>query len=74
MKRLLRPGGLLFLAVPVGLDALAWNAHRIYGRKRLPLLLDGWRTVATYGFEEKMLDEGPLGRFDRQPTFVLTPE
>lgn len=74
LKRLLKPGGILFLSVPVGLDALVWNAHRIYGRKRLPRLLAGWRTLASYGFQDTMLDLGPLGRFDNQPVFVLTPE
>lgn len=54
-KRLMRPGGLLFLAVPVGRDCLVWNAHRIYGRTRLPLLLSDWEIVATFGFDKFLL-------------------
>ena len=26
--------GLLLLALPVGAEALIWNAHRVYGRRR----------------------------------------
>jgi hypothetical protein len=73
LKRMLKPGGALFLSVPVGPDVLVWNAHRIYGRKRLPRLLDGWRTLAAYDFQDAMLDLGPLGAYERQPVFVLTP-
>lgn len=54
--RILNPGGLLYLAVPLGLDKLVWNAHRIYGRARLPLLLKGWDVVARYGYEDALLD------------------
>ena len=71
MRQLLRPGGLLFLAVPVGRDALVWNAHRIYGPKRLPRLLEGWEQVAAFGFEESLFDR-PLGDY-AQPVFVLRP-
>lgn len=33
MKRLLKPGGLLYLGVPVGNDTLHYNAHRVYGQQ-----------------------------------------
>ena len=48
MKSILRPKGLLFLAVPVGRDTLVWNAHRIYGKIRLPKLLEGWKLLGTF--------------------------
>ena len=69
-KDLLKPGGLLLLAVPVGADAVVWNAHRIYGRKRLPLLLEGWEVVESFGFREELFD-GKLGDCGVQPVFVL---
>ncbi|MGE0607021.1 MAG: DUF268 domain-containing protein [Pirellulales bacterium] len=69
MRELLKPDGLLFLAVPVGRDALVWNAHRIYGRQRLPQLLGGWEQVASFGFEEALFDQ-PAGQY-AQPVFVL---
>lgn len=41
-KRVIKKGGLLFLAIPVGKDKLCFNAHRVYGHTRLPLMLAGW--------------------------------
>lgn len=38
-RSILKPGGLLFLTVPVGPDVLVFNLHRRYGPARLPLLL-----------------------------------
>ena len=70
IKKLLKPGGLLYLAIPVGQDAVTWNAHRVYGRKRLPLLFDGWNVVDRFGFAESLFDN-PLGKFTDQPVFVL---
>lgn len=46
---LLPPGGLLFLGIPTGsVDFVVWNAHRIYGRHRLRLLLQDWWEVVDY--------------------------
>jgi hypothetical protein len=36
---LLRPGGVLFLGVPLGRDEVQFNAHRIYGYRRLSVIL-----------------------------------
>ncbi len=38
-------GGLFFLTIPVGCDAVHKPWHRVYGRERLPLLLRGFETV-----------------------------
>lgn len=43
------PGGILFFGVPIGSDRLCWNAHRVYGSVRLPLLLENWDFLAAYG-------------------------
>jgi hypothetical protein len=67
--QLLQNGGIMFLAVPTGRDCLVWNAHRIYGPKRLPLLLDGWETLGRFGFS-RSLYQLPLGKY-KQPVFVL---
>lgn len=45
MAATVAPGGYLILSVPVGADLLAWNCHRVYGRKRLPMLLAGWTVM-----------------------------
>ena len=50
-KRMIKPNGLLFLAVPVGKDTLVWNSHRIYGKIRLPMLLKGWEVLDCFGVE-----------------------
>ena len=49
VKRVLSSDGTLFLSVPLGADAVAWNLMRRYGVLRLPLLLDGWETTKQYG-------------------------
>lgn len=71
MKSIIKPGGILFLAVPVAVDKIVWNAHRIYGHHRLPLLLAGWKVLAGYGISEQLLniDTGVHGKF--QPVLVL---
>lgn len=69
MQLVLKPGGLLFLSVPVGPDALVWNLNRIYGRLRLPLLLKGWEIVDTFGFSENLFEY--RGSQDHEPVFVL---
>lgn len=76
MKKTIRPGGLLFLAVPLGKDRVVWNAHRIYGRIRLPMLLKGWSVLESFGFSEKDLDaETNRGKkIHHQPIFVLKNE
>lgn len=73
-RELLEPGGTLFLSVPVGPDAVVWNAHRIYGPRRLPRLFAGWRQRAAYGFDERLFARGRLGDYSAQPVFVLEPE
>lgn len=65
--RLIRPGGLLFLSVPVGSDRVVFNPHRVYGRKRLPLLLKGWEAIAKFGLRDEDMD----GSGDIQPILVL---
>ena len=58
VKNMVKPGGLFFLQIPVGADALLWNATRIYGPARLLLLLAGWELVDTFGYQPQLLDRG----------------
>lgn len=67
-KHMLRPGGVLFLAVPIGRDLIAWNAHRVYGEKRFPLLIQNWQIVQSFGCE---IADFQKNRQDFQPVFVL---
>jgi len=69
-KKLIKKGGFLFLAVPVGKDCIVWNAHRIYGRIRLPMMLEGWELIECFGFDDSLFDQR-LGAYRKQPVFVL---
>ena len=68
---LVRPGGLLFLTVPVGPDVVVWNLHRRYGRVRLPHLLRGWELLAAYGWDAARLDAPADWRRSYEPVLVL---
>lgn len=71
MKSIIKPGGLLYLVVPVGKDSIAWNAHRIYGKKRLPCLFHGWELIDSFGFHNQWLDIDFQGQPNTQPVFIL---
>jgi SAM-dependent methyltransferase len=61
MKTIVKPGGLLFLAIPIeNNDKLIWNLHRVYGPKRLELLLKGWTVINAYGFGDEYTGDQPL--------------
>lgn len=68
----LKPGGLLVWGGPVGPDALVWNAHRIYGPLRLPLLFHGFSEIGWHGPEKNALfDYVVPQRNSAQPVVVL---
>jgi hypothetical protein len=71
-ETLLKEGGAMILAMPVGRDCLCWNACRIYGPRRLPLLFEGWQVVDSVGFTEAAFSRG-LGDWGYQPVFYLIP-
>jgi SAM-dependent methyltransferase len=71
MKSIIKPGGLLYLVIPVGMDSIAWNAHRIYGRKRLPCLFHGWELIDSFGVNDSWLDIDFEGKPHTQPVFIL---
>jgi len=52
----LKPGGLCFLAVPIGRDQIIWNAHRVYGKNRLPKLIEKFELLETFGLIESDYD------------------
>lgn len=66
MDRLRNRTSLLLLSVPTAeRDAVVWNAHRVYGPLRLPLLLRGWTVL-----ERRPWDNGVLKR----TVFMLRPD
>lgn len=70
----LKDDGLLYLGIPVGKDALCWNAHRIYGTIRLTLLLKKFKILEWFGcsFEDSQrLPKGHDWKSFYQPIIVL---
>ena len=70
-----RATGLLFLGVPFGADAVVFNAHRIYGPIRLPMLTSnfvvvGVVTSATMRHLNQLWGDVP-GVSSSQPVAVL---
>ena len=53
-KKLIKKGGLLFFSVPIGKDCIVWNAHRIYGKIRLPMMFEGWEVLKTFGYSDSL--------------------
>jgi hypothetical protein len=72
-RELVTESGLLFFSLPVGKDRICFNAHRIYGRARLPRMLEGWELVASFGFSEDDYDSevNTARSTPYQPLFVL---
>ena len=68
-KDFLKDDGFMLFGVPQGEDCLVWNAHRIYGEKRLPLLLKGWSVEDV--FEQEAPVGQSIGTYHIQPLMVL---
>ena len=69
----IKAGGLLFIGVPVGPDAVVFNVHRIYGLMRLPMLTANFKVLNIIS-PVNMTLEGLLGQdvgAHAQPTIVL---
>jgi hypothetical protein len=67
IHRKLSNDGLLVWGAPVGTDRICWNAHRIYGRIRLPLMFKGFEEIDWIGADKEV-----LFRYDEfQPVVVL---
>lgn len=43
LKSIIKANGVMLLTIPVGRDRVFAPLHRVYGKRRLPLLLDGWK-------------------------------
>lgn len=68
MTQIVKKGGILILAVPMGVDKIVWNAHRVYGPVRYPMLIEGWKMEASFGMDASSLDCNKEGY---QPVAVL---
>jgi 2-polyprenyl-3-methyl-5-hydroxy-6-metoxy-1,4-benzoquinol methylase len=45
LKGLLKPDGKMILTIPIGLDKIHGNLYRVYGNKRLEMLLKGFKEI-----------------------------
>ena len=74
-KKYIKEGGFMILSVPVGKDALVWNAHRIYGPLRLYNLIDGYEMVSSVPdfLEIKNSFFKLENNYNNQPIFLLKP-
>jgi len=75
MKCIVRPGGYLYLSVPIAKDKIVWNMHRVYGNIRLPLLMQHWTLLGVFGSDQELKNRysgcDAQGEGDFQPIFVL---
>jgi hypothetical protein len=62
--------GIVIWGAPIGRDALVWNAHRIYGKIRLPLIFSKFKELEWFGRNKDILFELPFKEF-YQPVVVL---
>lgn len=70
-KKMLERGSLIYLSIPVGVDAIWWTAHRVYGKARLPLLLKDWKMIDSFGYAQNDLEKDRKKKDSHQPIFVL---
>ena len=74
MKCIVKPGGILYLSVPIAKDKIVWNMHRVYGRIRLPKLIEHWTLLevfADYKMNRRWTGCDANKEGDYQPIFVL---
>jgi hypothetical protein len=67
---LLKPGGVLFLALPMTRQDnghIVYNAHRVYGWKRLSHMTANFRTLGP----NPLPDDPMLGTYQDQHIFIM---
>jgi hypothetical protein len=67
----LTTNGILVWGAPVGHDAVVWNAHRIYGRIRLPVLFNGFCELEWIDVNKEMILNQQLASNSINPVIVL---
>lgn len=72
-KQFLKKDGIMFLSIPAGYDTVFFNVHRVYGEKRLPMLLKGWEKLDAFGVNQYTLKNNINNETssEYQPVFVL---
>merc|ERR1712187_872090 len=55
-----KPGGFMWLGVPIGRDLVLYNWHRMYGKYRWSLLMTNWKMKVSGGTRPEMSMEEKL--------------
>ncbi len=71
LRCVLRPHGRVFVSLPLGPDAVIFNAMRRYGPVRLPLLLAGWHIHRMFGWDPALLKMPARWQQRHEALFVL---
>jgi len=67
----LKDGGLCLWSCPVGKDVLAWNALRVYGPIRLPLIFEGFQEMEWFGCTKQDCFNSPLAIYHKHIPLVV---
>jgi len=72
-KNIIRKDGLMFLSIPAGYDKVVFNLHRVYGEKRMPMLLSNWDQLDLFGGYHGMFtnDTNGVNGSPYQPVYVI---
>jgi hypothetical protein len=72
MVEKLNSDGHILLGIPIGKDSIVWNAHRVYGKKRLELLLKDVVLIDWIGdVDQTYFDTCELTVYCPQPLMIL---
>lgn len=63
--------GILIWGAPVGHDAVVWNAHRIYGKIRMPILFNGFKELEWIDVDKNSILNQSLSNNSINPVIVL---
>jgi SAM-dependent methyltransferase len=71
LRRILKPGGILYFSVPLGIARVEFNAHRVFSVEQLKKLIEGKYELLEFScvddngtfYEDRLLDDGLADNF-----------
>ena len=72
-REMLTDDGLLFFSVPMGVDKVYFNVHRVYGKHRFPELIEGFEVIESFGVgpNSHTRTDNVASGTPYQPVFIL---
>ena len=72
-KNIIHKDGLMLLSIPNVYDKVVFNLHRVYGEKRMPMLLNKWKKIDLFGEHPNMFsnDANGVNGSPYQPVYVV---